>query len=403
MATRRAASASEPSRPKAASEPVLDLLDNIPLREFTPKQMLNRLLSTKSSLSSSQTVRDQCPHNAAIAKNIRHIGEGQCGTVYSIAAPHNLQFAIKIAKTDKAEQLWQDYITHRDVEEIWASLPMSQRPDINIPQTVGWIQPACDEFWADYEHDDSSPPGFSRNYSLVSERIYPLPDPLREAVFKYFGPPQYKSETSRTAQLEEDKNKDCLVRIYLGRRTARNPSKNFKLRNFDLMINEMEDLQLDPGPFATTMAKTLAMLHWAVGVDANDVEFVLGMAPEVRQQPSRSELRDMGPDDPWFREFVIDFRRRRIGVWLLDFNQCATFKHDEAGLKQLVDGFWRNDPYYPRPGSRHKRDRRLWKVFKEVYLTAGEQYIHGISGGLAGQFVAEVEKRSDKQSQGLFG
>jgi hypothetical protein len=347
-------------------------------------------------------VRDQASHNAAVAKNLRHIGEGQCGTVYSIAVPNNLQLALKIAKAGKAEQLWQDYIIHRDIENIWGDLPTSQRPDINIPQTIGWIQPVCEEFWANYENDDDSPPGFSKGYSLVSKRIYPLPGPLREALFRYFAPPQYKLEASRTAQLAQDKNKDCLVRVYLGRRMNRRPSPNFKLRNFDLTINEMEDLRLEPEPFATTMAKTLAMLHWGVGVDANDVEFVLGSAPMMKQPPARSELRSMRIDDPRYRNPILDFDRRQIGLWLLDFNQCATFKHDERGLKQLVDGFWWNDPYYPRPGSKHKRDKQLWAKFKEGYLAASEQYIRGIRESLAAQFIAEVEKRSDKQSQSLF-
>ncbi|KAH8674247.1 zinc finger protein-domain-containing protein [Xylariales sp. PMI_506] len=415
MGNRRAANSSEVSNVSAtdslvelmarelhvASElPRLDLLDNTPLREFGPEQILNRMLSMKSYLStgSSQAERDQDAHDGLAAKSLRHIGEGQCGTVFALTGT---QHVIKIAKDGKIKALWEDYIAHRNIEMALITLPSSQRPDINIPSTRGWIRPGSDDFWND--HAQGLPLGLQKGHGLLSDRIFPLPEPVRDAVFKYFAPPPYKSELARTAQLTEDKNKDCLVRIYLGRRLVRKPSTNFKLRNFDLMINELEDLRLDPELYATTMAQTLAMLHWGVGVDANDVEFVLGSAPEVTLQPLPAELEGMGPDDPRLGTAKVNFKRRRIGLWLLDFNQCSKFKHDETGLKQLVDGFWWNDPYYPRPGSKHRRDARLWNKFKDVYLAASERFIRGISKGLAAQFVLEVEKRSDKQSQQLFG
>jgi hypothetical protein len=51
MAARCAVNTSEAFGLLSAGEPVLDLLDNIPLREFSPEQILNRMFSTNSYLS----------------------------------------------------------------------------------------------------------------------------------------------------------------------------------------------------------------------------------------------------------------------------------------------------------------------------------------------------------------
>ncbi|KAH0374083.1 hypothetical protein KCU65_g28, partial [Aureobasidium melanogenum] len=93
---------------------------------------------------------------------------------------------------------------------------------------------------------------------------------------------------------------------------------------------------------------SLALMHWKVGLDANDVEFVLG--DSVRGGKDRDD--------------------HAVSVWLLDFNQCRRFNHDQAGLKQLVDGFWWNDPYYPRPGASHPQDKVWWNTFLSKYLDA---------------------------------
>jgi hypothetical protein len=48
----------------------------------------------------------------------------------------------------------------------------------------------------------------------MSERIFPLPHPLREALVRSFAP----SAVKKSDVLMLDTNKDCLVRVYLGRR-----------------------------------------------------------------------------------------------------------------------------------------------------------------------------------------
>lgn len=37
---------------------------------------------------------------------------------------------------------------------------------------------------------------------------------------------------------------------------------------------------------------------------------------------------------------------------------------DEAGIDQACMSFWRNDPFYPRPGSGNVADEKPWEVFR---------------------------------------
>jgi hypothetical protein len=75
-------------------------------------------------------------------------------------------------------------------------------------------------------------------------------------------------------------NKDCLVRLYLGWRAKQSASSHFNLRNFDLMVNEMEELKLDTHSFA----------HWKAKIDVDDVEFVPGRAPVFHLLPTAADL-----------------------------------------------------------------------------------------------------------------
>ena len=90
-------------------------------------------------------------------------------------------------------------------------------------------------------------------------------------------------QRDRRGFLNRDDNRNCLFRIYLGRRATNRtrPASRFGLRNFPLHVNEVEELKLDTAMCARMMAQTLAILHWAAEIDANDVEFVLGGSLEA--------------------------------------------------------------------------------------------------------------------------
>lgn len=212
---------------------------------------------------------------------------------------------------------------------------MSRRPDINIPRFGEWIDPTNDAWWR--SHDFSAE--HTASYALVTGRIFPLPEPVRSAMFEQFAPSQIKGRNQQDMQLAMDKNKDCLVRVYLGRRQKRTATPdNFKLRNFDLMVNEMEFLRLPVENYAITMAQTLAVLHWGANNDANDIEFVFGSRPLLKTPATSDDMRAAGPDGVKFMRQNLDFTKRSIDLWLLDFNQCKRFPDGDTGVNQLVEG-----------------------------------------------------------------
>ena len=54
-----------------------------------------------------------------------------------------------------------------------------------------------------------------------------------------------------------------LARIYLGvRRPTRSKSASFTLRNFELDLHIVDDLELEKEHFAREMARALAVMHW---------------------------------------------------------------------------------------------------------------------------------------------
>ncbi|KAF2737693.1 hypothetical protein EJ04DRAFT_591237, partial [Polyplosphaeria fusca] len=171
-------------------------------------------------------------------------------------------------------------------------------------------------------------------------------------------------------------NKDCLVRLYLGKRRNRHVSRFFQLRNFSLHLDQMEELALNVKEFAVHIADALTVMHWAVKTDANDVEFVLGSAPDRTALPERilpktytaAELRKMKPNTSTWADHFDDFKHSTTHIWMLDFNRCEEFTPDEAGMQQIVQAFFQNDPYFPRPPAELPQDQELWDTFAARYL-----------------------------------
>ena len=164
--------------------------------------------------------------------------------------------------------------------------------------------------------------------------------------------------------------------------------------------NDMEYLGLDTFMYAKVMAQALAILHWEAKVDANDVEFVLGSAPKLRTPASAAEMKSSSLNDMKFLGQDLDFNHRSVGIWLLDFNQCREYTEDDAGLKQLVNGFYWNDPYYPRPVNMTAGDKKLWESFKQVYVQTSITLTKG-KGPI--QFIQAVEAEGKRRSQSSAG
>lgn len=361
------------------------------------KQFLSRMLSPKTYNIPTDTSLAGREHNGFQHQcNVRRIGEGMCGVVWATDTGN----VIKLAKPGKKDALWTDCVTHRRVHEVFRNLSFDMKPDINIPDFGEWIHPSNGCWDA---HRAPFPPHVARTYGLVSEQIYQLPEPDRTALWDQFAPAGLWGARKQQF-LAEAKNQNCLVRVYLGRRTVRNRNvEDFKLNNFELHLNELHQLHLEARPFAQIMARTLAIMHWGVGVDADDIEFVLASTPYVKASPTADEYEEWGPDDTRHIPANTALTRRRIGLWMLDFNQCHKFPHTEEGVAQLVKAFFFNDPYYPQPSTGNAENDLVWARFRTVYLETSAWYPE--SSGLADRFVQGVQAEANRRSRSgpLFG
>lgn len=170
-------------------------------------------------------------------------------------------------------------------------------------------------------------------------------------------------------------NQDCLLRAYPGRRcdTRELLPHDIRLRNFPLRVDQMERPGLDIIGYAKDMAESLVLLHWKSLVDGNDIEFVLGSAPVPASITPTIDETSRSNRDEVEQLFESKLRYPAVSLEMLDSNQCKSISEDDVDVKQLVDAFWSNDPYYPRPNAEEEQDRILWSVFRVNHLEASVQ------------------------------
>ncbi|KAH6614821.1 zinc finger protein-domain-containing protein [Boeremia exigua] len=378
----------------------LHLLTNSDLEKAKPEYILSRMLSTKSAISTDSSLAEmnQRAQEDASMQTFASIGAGQTGTVYALKGT---TLVIKLPNSpDRSNSVFDDFKSHKAAYQAFQGVSAILRVHVHVPALKTWVTPTSSHFWRN--NAGLFPQGVQTpDYGLVSERIYPLPAPVRSALVDTFAPKAVKER--KHDFLRTPSNKDCLIRIYLGRRNSdksSTPADKFHLRNFPLHVNEMEYLKLDTSYYAKLMAQALAILHWRAGLDANDVEFVFGSSPEVTQLPTDNDLVGLDKDSA-ASLFMTDFHHRTVSVWLLDFNLCGTFSKDASGLKKLVDGFYWNDPYYPRPSAAGSGDQELWKVFAKHYVEVSAEFVQHT---MPQAFIDAVEERGKKRSvNNLFG
>ncbi|KAK7455039.1 hypothetical protein Landi51_03248 [Colletotrichum acutatum] len=204
-------------------------------------------------------------------------------------------------------------------------------------------------------------------------------------------------------------NKHCLIRIYLGRRRMNQRVENkFSLRNFELTLDKMEILGVDPQQYVQPMAEALAVMHWAAQIDGADVEFVLGSSPERRISAQTLDSIDLEGDiiTTWnmdeSKSSSINFLRRSVSIFLLDFNQCRRMPPTPKGIDDAVKAFWENDPYYPRPGYKEgTQEWMLWEQFKSDYLVKSYKILDD-SATMPAEFLRRVEEHGIATARQLF-
>ena len=317
---------------------------------------------------------------------LRRIGQGFCGTVWAAPAGSGDPSAIKREDGGPGRSLHNDYEMHQRVLK-----SLSGR----LPRL---LVPACHEYVSCHDHTwwDERLSKFPREFqvpcnALISERIPPFTQQVRENLVQKYCPDSLRPNIELIKSSEP--NQDCLVRPYLGRRRRlekQSRYKSFSLRNYPLHIDQIEELSLDGKLYARLMAETLAHLYWEANVDGNDVEFVL--AP-----PRKDDVDQLGV--PSHHNSTI--KGENLGdhvVWILDFDCCRTMTLDEKGVEQAVAAFYRNDPYFPRPGRDNGADQMLWKEFKKRFLEASSAILGqgGPEARLPALWVGSVEQGIDQ-------
>lgn len=311
-----------------------------------------------------------------MALELRRIGQGFCGTVWASSTESS---ALKREDGGPGRSLYNEY---RMLSKTLQSLSIYEHR-ICIPACHRYIQ-SDDKLWWD-SNISACPKEFPVSCNLlVTDRIPPFPVGVRDTVTERYCPPAL-IPSIKSSRPDED----CLIRPYLGRRRHAKRQKQskfqaFSLRNYPLHIDQIEELQIDGALYARIMAETLAYLYWAVHIDANDVEFVL--APPRHDQAKTGSAGAYTIPSPILGDHCL---------WLLDFDCCKSMSQDETGVHQAVAAFYKNDPFYPRPGKPDDRDQQLWKEFKDQFLSSSEAILghENPEARLPGLWIALVEER----------
>lgn len=204
--------------------------------------------------------------------------------------------------------------------------------DLHIPKSLGYYTRDDQERWNRTRNKWPITALQEPTDLLESELIMPLPKTMRQSLIQHF-----YALHGRVAALQDPRNRDCLVRVYLGvRRENRGFRSDLTLRNFEVDLNIIDELHLKRVHHARAMAVCLSEMHWRGDIDAADVEFVLGTARE-ELAPKAVEIKSLPPRT--ISAATLNFKRRFVHLWLLDFNQCKSITTNEAGVRQATAAF----------------------------------------------------------------
>jgi hypothetical protein len=317
--------------------------------------------------------------------NYRCIGKGFCGSIWTLEVDqdnNSQQTVIKREDGGPGRSVANDHVMH--LKLLNSALQHPPLMPLSIPQCHELIQQS-DAWWDTCLH--KFPTGYSACRAVISERIPKVPRPISDKIVDLF----CAGNTSLSEFVKSNPDDDsCLIRPYLGRRRrhgqeggTKSRFQRFSLRNVPLHLDQMEALSLNINAYAETMAEALALMHWAAQIDANDVEFVLAPpAPQSKHAPSSA------------------FQSEYLGVhkmWILDFDCCRSMQMDETGVEQACTAFFKNDPFYPKPGTGKAADEDLWIVFKQRFLQCSHRILKGAGQHdpvLADKLIERIEEEA---------
>lgn len=175
-----------------------------------PQELLKRFLSTKSGISTTSSFAEHQQEAVGRQNAFREIGTGSIGRVFE--QPGTV-WALKVLLIDRTEKLWNNYIMHLSIQRSFDTLG-DLLGQVEVPR-VAWFASKDSKFWDDNLElfpDTSTFPRRPREV-LCMERVFPLPEPIRHALIETFCNP-----THTTAAKTNPANKDCLAKMFLGRK-----------------------------------------------------------------------------------------------------------------------------------------------------------------------------------------
>ncbi|VUC31592.1 unnamed protein product [Clonostachys rosea] len=308
-------------------------------------------------------------------KPLRRIGAGHCGSVWAALASNKypgLLIALKREDGSPGRSLRNEFTIQSQVYQLGLG-------SVLVPSPLSFIERSGD--WSSIL--PHLPEGFEPCNAMMSEYIKPVSDACRQVLAERYCP----QGMLPSQILNSPENEHCLVRIYLGRRRfasddkKRHLSRFFSLRNFPLHMDQVEELGLTCDVWAKAMGGALATIHWKLRIDGADIEFVLGAPRDTLKKADNLN---------------------ESALWVLDFDCCKPITPDSAGLTAIARAFWRNDPYYPRPGTANEKDQELWNIFAEEYKRVGKEILEGEGAtdlhSLVDEAVSRIEETRGKFS-----
>ncbi|TDL27982.1 hypothetical protein BD410DRAFT_781914 [Rickenella mellea] len=231
-------------------------------------------------------------------------------------------------------------------------------------------------------HDSESPDGFTdsggaQRFSVSIDDLQLLNFPT--AVFAMDHviplPPSTAKSIRQFYPAGSDSAPDpSLCRLYFGKEIqvtgqSGRPHTFFNSSNFPLDSNRYrhitipKDCYVTPEKIAFGMGQTISRIHWHMGYDARDIEFVLG---------------GRGFSD--------------VGLYVIDFNQMRHWSKDKADVPALVNAHYANDPYYPCA----RNTDTLYTQFKAGYMSACPETAYDAATAFLEAIETEQHKRDVK-------
>ncbi|KAF3803144.1 hypothetical protein GCG54_00011813 [Colletotrichum gloeosporioides] len=371
-------------------------------------------MDTQTSNSSVDTVtdmNDNTPNLGRVVNNRRDkntepyelIGFGQCGWVYHRRGRNHV---VKLARQGYQNALQTDHTAHLKVHAAFDT----HNPPVNVPEPIR-LSPPTSRWWkrhssilleAPYDISQKTP------WALLSQRIPPLPKCHRDILIDTFCPAHKRRDAAA-----DSKNETALARVYLGRRRVPGAPlpPNFSLRNYNLTLDQLLQLNAPVADYARQMGDALCVMHWNAWVDGYGIKFVLGGQPKPPKMASSatagkkaaaSKDTDSAP-----QQTQPAYDANLAQLWVLDFDLCSTWDRERMCrfprelVEQLVRTFFENDPYYPRPYTENEEEEELWEEFSEAYLERARsmKLVHGLARG----FIRTIERMQKEDLEKRLG